>query len=310
MARPSAVLGNTAMRLHLFVLAMALVLFSTYPGAAQTRALVIGSISNDPVDEVAEWHPFAKYLAAQLTTAGISEGRIIVARDESQMAELLRRGAVDLYIDSPIVSLLVAATAGNKPLLRRWKRGKASYASVIFARADSDLSSPADLRGRKIAFQNTYSTTSYQLPRLALRRAGLSLVPIARMASPVLQESVGFVFSDKDENTLAWVLRGHVDAGATGTDNFEKWNAKGGLRVIWRSMEIPRQIVSYRSDLKPSLVAEIKKSLLSMHTSEEGRAILRDFEGTSRFDEIPPEQLATLRQLTNDIEQIAHDIRR
>lgn len=288
---------------------MMLVLFVPHLAAAQGRPLVIGSISGNPTGEIAEWAPFAKYLAGRLTDAGISEGRVVVARNEIQMAKLLSRGEVDLYIDSPVIALLVAAAAGNKPLLRRWKRGRASYASVIFARADSPLASLEDLKGHSIAFQNTFSTTGYQLPKLALHRAGLHLVPLARVGAAIPRENVGYAFSEEDANTRAWVLQGRVDAGATGSGHFERWNDDDKLKIIWRSKEIPRQILTYRKDLTPSLVSATKKALLSMHLSDEGRAVLQAFEQTTQFDEIPANQLAHLEQIAADIESSARHTR-
>ncbi len=270
-------------------------------GAGIAKTLTVGSISNDPADEIAEWHPFAKFLAESLTDRGIDGGRVLVARDAAEMIGMLRRGEVDLYIDSPIIALIVSASSGSKLLLRRWKKGKASYSSVIFARADSDLASLADLAGRVIAFQDEHFTSAYFLPRLALQRAGMTIMPIARPGTTVAKDKVGFAFSQKDENTRGWVLRGLVDAGATGNRKFASWNEQGELKVLFETDEVPRQVVTHRQNLTPQLVARIREVLLSMHLSEAGREVLKLFERTDRFDEIPPEQRAAMMRIAKSV---------
>jgi len=132
----------------------------------------------------------------------------------------------------------------------------------------------------------------------------MSVARIARPGAKLLTDKVSYAFSQKDENTRGWVLRGLVDAGATGSAKFAKWNTNGDLKLIHRTEEVPRQVVSYRGDLAPLLVAKIKKALLSMHRSEAGRKVLKTFERTTQFDEIPPEQLTTLKRIARSVGEI------
>ncbi len=53
-------------------------------------------------------------------------------------------------------------------------------------------------------------------------------------------------------------------------------------------------MVSARADLSPSLMVRLRHLLLSMHETEQGKAALRAFGKTARFDLIPDED--TLRQ--------------
>lgn len=90
--------------------------------AAAARTLVIGTISDEPVKETRTFLPFAEHLAGQLTDAGITAGGVRIARDIDHMAALLRSGEVDVYIDSPLVSLAVSSKCGSRMVARRWKR--------------------------------------------------------------------------------------------------------------------------------------------------------------------------------------------
>jgi hypothetical protein len=53
-------------------------------------------------------------------------------------------------------------------------------------------------------------------------------------------------------------------------------------------------VVSCRADLSPNLVTEIKKILIGMNQSQEGRSALKDFEQTTKFDELAGSSMARL----------------
>ncbi len=271
---------------QLFFLGTMLALLAMPVSAA---TLTIGSISDEPTKELKLFLPVINYLAARLQTAGVEKGDAIVARSIEHMAQLIRDGRVDLYIDSPFPTLEISQLSGSRPLLRRWKKGIGSYHSIVFARKDSGIKSATDLRGKTIAFEEPFSTSSYFLPKTSLRKLGLKLVAVSDPKTPVDSDHVGYLFSDDDENTLVWVLRKRVQAGAMSFPSFKNLPEKliKKLTIVHSTIEVPRHIVSFRSDLDPALILRIKDVLLQMHESEDGSQILKQFKKTARFDEFP-----------------------
>jgi phosphonate transport system substrate-binding protein len=266
------------------------------PQVTWAGSITLGSISLEPAAEVEKFWPLARYLAQQLQAEGIDHGRVVVTDNIRQMAAFVREGRVDLYLDSPFPVLAVSRLSGSRLLLRRWKRGLAEYHAVIFARQDSGISRVEDLQGKMIAFEEPFSSTGYFLPKLVLMQAGLQVVPKSEAADPVGRDEVGYVFSDTDESTMVWVLRGIVSAGAMDNHRFPT-EAKGSLqslKIIHETVAIPRHIVSARADLAPPLVARIKDILRHMDQLEEGKKVLQAFEGTTKFDDIPEHALDLL----------------
>jgi phosphonate transport system substrate-binding protein len=256
----------------------------------------IGSVSTEPAAEIKKFLPFANYLGKELQSEGIDRGKVVVAKNISQMAALLREGKVDLYIDSPFPVLAASHLSGSKILLRRWKKGAAEYRSVIFARKDSGINRLEDLKGKMVAFQESFSSTAYFLPKVILLQKGLKLSAKMDPTETVAPGEVGYVFSQADENTILWVLRKRVMAGATDEQSYEK-EARGNLdslKVIEISYSLPRHVVSYRADLPPKLIARIKEILIGMDQSEEGRKVLKEFESTTKFDELSDQAMAPL----------------
>lgn len=255
----------------------------------ETRAIVLGDISDDPAEVIEGTQPLADYLASQLGDYGITEGQVRIAASTDEMAKLLKNGEVDLYFDSTYPATLISDEAGTKIILRRWRFGVEEYQSVIFASAASGITSIEELPGHMIAMDAPYSTSGFLLPSVHLLEYGLKLVGKGNYSDPVATDEIGFVFSYDDSNTLQWVLSGLTNAGVTDDYNFDvafPENAKTQLVELARTEYTPRQVVVIRSGLDDELVRAIVKTLTTMHETEAGAAALEPFQ-TSKFDEFP-----------------------
>jgi phosphonate transport system substrate-binding protein len=284
------------------VLGLALVVFagcgqsSQSPPAAVATAtpapsgvLTVGSVSLNPTREYGVVRPFADFVASRLHDEGIGRARVIVVSSLSQMVEELREGTVDLFIDSPFPAAFVWKRGEAQPLLRRWKRGADTYRSVVFARRDSGIDILEDLSGKIMAFGEPFSTSGFLMPKAALASAGLRLVNYEDPAASIPPDRVGYVFSNDAENTMFWVIKRKVAAGAVNADYFEALagDRLSELRILHTTEAVPRNVVCVRRSLEAEVVRAIEKSLLEMHLSDEGRAALQDFEETTKFDRFP-----------------------
>lgn len=273
------------------------------PQIVCASALSVGSISGSPVSEIRKFSPLARYLARQLQSEGIDQEKVIVAESIPAMAAFIQAKQVDLYVDSLFPTLAVSRLTGSKLLLRRWKGGSSEYQAILFARRDSAIARLEDLKGKMIAFEDPYSSTGYFFPKLALLKRKLRVVAKSQSSDPVRADEVGYVFSRGDTNTVFWVLNGAVSAGAIDGDKYQRFAKNlGNLKILHGTDFFPRHIVSYRADLPEKLVKKTKEILLNLPQSEEGVRILRDFENTTKFDEIPAQTLALAAKLNHYID--------
>jgi len=264
--------------------------------------ITIGSISNEPGSEIEVFQPFADYLAGQLTGLGIGRGTVVVAGDIEGMAKLMGAGEVDLYFDSPFPMLAMQQLQGVRILARRWKKGVSEYHSVLFARKDSNTQSLDQIAGEVIAFEEPFSTSSYLLPKASLLEYGLNVVAVEKPNASVAASDVGYVFSNDDENTVYWVLKGKVAAGAINNQKFDDLppEQRNKLVVFHRTATVPRQLAAVRSDLDSELVSRIKSVFLQMHLTDEGKRVLAQFEKTTKFDDfddLPEDSVKSLAEL-------------
>jgi phosphonate transport system substrate-binding protein len=281
-------IDSVALRL-LGAIAATLVLLCGLTAAVAARPFVIGSISTAPGAETKLYYPLAAFLGRNLGEFGFDGGKVSVARNIPGLISLFDAGLIDLYIDSPYPLLAVSQATGTKVILRRWEHGKPDYRSIIVVRKESDIRNKAGLKGRVIALESDFSTSGYLLPKLALQAVGLSLTAYHEGINHIGARASGYVFSRDEENTLVWILRGRVDAGAIGTHEFERYRPaeRDQLRIIYESAPIPRQLVSVHKGASVDLIARIRRLLIDLEHTDAGRKILADRDGTTRFDDIP-----------------------
>lgn len=274
-----------------------------FPQLGAAESFKLGSISMSPVVETRKFWPLASYLAKQLKSEEIGEGKVVVAESMTAMASLLKTRQVDLYIDSFFASLAVSRLSGSKPLLRRWKMGKSEYQSIIFTRKDSGVARLEDLKGKVIAFEDAFSSSGYFFPKMDLLQKGLRLALKKPGMEPVKSDEVGYIFSHSDTQTLFLVSNGVVAAGATEDEKYLRM-AKNvdSFKVLHKTEFFPRQIVSARADFPAKLLTKVQRILLNMQQTEEGRQALLAFESTTKFDEISPQDIELMEKLKKHVD--------
>ena len=267
--------------------------------SAAAGPLVIGRVYATPSKAYTEVKPIVDYVANHLGDLGITEGAVLVAKDRQEMMTFLKEGKVDWTTDSVISSLIYAEKTGADVLLRRWAAGVPTYYSVMFARKDGGINSLKDLKGRKIAFENPGSTSSFYIPVATLMKAGLDLSELSSPREKALPNKVGYTFAGDELSITTWVHRNLVDAGAYHNQNWEALETnpdamKNNLKIFYQSKPFPRMVEVVRKNLDPKIKARLKEVLLKAHEDPAAQEALKAYNKTGRFDEFRGEALAEL----------------
>ncbi len=263
------------------------------------RAIVFGDISDEPVETIEGTQPIADYVAAQLSEYGITRGEVKIAPDLETMIQWMANGEVDIYFDSPYPALVVSQQTGAMPVLRRWKYGVSAYHSVFIARKDSGLGSLADIQGKMVAFEESFSTSGYMLPLSYLIEHDMNPIEKASPETAVADDEVGYVFSTADNTTIQWVVSGKVPIGVVDNVTFDiliPEETRAGLTILAATEDVPRQLMLLRSGLEPDLAAAIQEILIGIDEVEEGQGALTAFL-TTEFDEFPEGAEAALSRM-------------
>ncbi len=157
-----------------------------------------------------------------------------VAQSYGAVVEGMCNGAADIAFVGP-VTYLQARKAGCAELLAvAVKDGRSVYHAGVFVPASSPVRMLTDLRGRRIAFGDVNSTSSFVVPVTMLLDAGIDPA----------RDLGGVRLLGSHASSLAALVEGQVDAAALSFESYEKAVREGvpgvrDLRVVARSEPIP-----------------------------------------------------------------------
>ena len=277
--------------------------------AARLETLIVGRVSADPVKTLPRLQELSAYLAGHLAHLGITSSRAVVARNNEEMVALLRSGDVDLVSETVMSAMLFSNAAGADFLMREWKRGVASYRSLLFARRDSGIAGLDDLGGRVLAFEDPGSTSGFLIPLAILREHGVEAVELPSPGISPPDGKVGYVFIGNEVNIAAWVARGIVDAGALNSSDWEDVDRTPGmfkdqLMILHESPDIPRSVLLARGDLDPRIRDSLSHTLADMENDPAAESVLDTYYQVARYDRFVGDVLNDLNAVRAQYELI------
>ena len=280
----------------------ALLLLLSLPLTAQT--LVLAQISDRPKKDFRQLRPMVQFMAQELADHGFTHGDVRLFPDDEQLSAAVRAGEVHWVTETPLTAARLVQAGLATPLLRKWKRGQRSYQSLIYVRADSDIHSLQQLRGKTIALEHRNSFSSYLLPFMALQSNGLNLVPLDKPGQRPDANQVGYLFSRNEKNNILWVDKGVTAAGSV---NDGDWTTPGRLpdgltdkmRIIYRSEAYPRAFELVTAALSETAAKALAQRLSTLDTRKP--ELMQRYEQTSRFEAASEQDLTLLRQLPTGV---------
>jgi phosphonate transport system substrate-binding protein len=155
-------------------------------------------------------------------------------------------------------------------------RGRPVYYSDIIVRADSPYRRIEDLKGRVWAYNDELSNSGYNLPRAFLIRKGLHKGFLGKV-----------IRTGSHEESIRAVATGEADVSAVDSLvlDYERWRGSEYARKVRVIHSLgPSGIVPVVASRKmsPERFRAVQRALLEMHTTPEGKAILRE-AGLLRF---------------------------
>jgi len=161
--------------------------------------------------------------------------------------------------------------------------GATTYKGQIIVRADSGITSLADLKGKVMCWVDPNSTSGYIIPRITLKANGID--PDKDFAKTVEAGS--------HNNVVTQVYNGDCDAGATyadarGSVAKDLPDVKEKVVVLATTTDIPNDNVAFTKDFPADMRDKIVTALLEIAGTDEGKAALNtlySIEGLQKADD-------------------------
>jgi len=177
----------------------------------------------------------------------------------------LRNRAVEAANLGPYAYVEAAELAGVEAVVMELDpQGRRGYQSIIITRADAEIRSVEDARGKVLAFSDPKSTSGFLVPMLHFLQD--LKTPPAVFASRV-------VFAGSHGAVARGVFDRRFALGATGDLDFfralEEMNLnEKDFRVLWRSRLIPGTPYCLRKDLPQSFKTAFREAMVNMKDPE------------------------------------------
>jgi phosphonate transport system substrate-binding protein len=265
----------------------------------RSQLLILGKVSNHAGRAQKRLEALADWLVPRLRDQGIKRAIVRIASSIGEMRRFLKSGNVDFVSESILGALDMEDRAGGRILLNERREGNPSYSSVFITRRNSKIHSLADLVGKRVAFEDPGSTSSFLLPVALLRRAGHKVVRLDGPRDEVPVGMVGYVFTGGEINVAAWTERGLVDAGAYSIRDWRETKItpprfRKELRVFLESKPILRAAIVVRADMRPDLARGIERALLSFATASDTARVRKKYYRVSGYDKLEGKTRAAL----------------
>jgi phosphonate transport system substrate-binding protein len=189
--------------------------------------------------------------------------------------EAMRSGRLHVAGFSTGPTAFAVNLAGAVPFaVKGGPEGFESYRVVMLVRADSNIQSLADLKGKRVAHTSATSNSGNLAPRAFFPAQGLKP-----------DEDYRVLYSGGHDRSVMGVNAGDYDAAPVASDVYSRMVARGqvkaeNFRVIWQSDPFPTSSFAMAHDLKPELQAKIRECFMSYRFPE---AMAKDLGGNDRF---------------------------
>jgi phosphonate transport system substrate-binding protein len=266
--------------------------------AYRPRILQIGFVPSENSAQMAQKvTPLLADLGRRIGLRAVS----FVAQDYPGVVEAMKNRKVDVAFLSPVPAVMAEKMADAKILLKAVRHGRDMYYSAVIVRKDSGLRTLKDLKGKRFAFGDPFSTAGSIFSRAMLRASGVD--PDKDMSS---------LPPGSHDATVLAVFNRHADAGAVfandprgkeGAWTFFLKSAAERQQIlpIALSKPIPNDAFCVRRDLDPALVGKIKAALLDMSSSKAGRNLLKEIYHLDTLKEARSEDYDPVREAAKSL---------
>jgi len=227
----------------------------------------------DPAVYAKVWDGFVKHMEK------VTAKKVVFFPVQSNAAELeaMRSGRLHVAGFNTGSNPIAVNCAGFVPFaIMGTQDGQFGYEMEIIVPAESPIKTPADLKGKKLAFTSPTSNSGYKAPS-AILKADFGL-EAERDFTPV--------FSGKHDNSVMGVANRDYDAASIANEVMKRMFERkvvdpARIRSIYKSETFPTTGYGYAHNLDPKLVEKIKDAFFSFPW--EGSALKAEFKAEDRF---------------------------
>jgi phosphonate transport system substrate-binding protein len=226
---------------------------------------------HNPVHLFEVFGPLIDYLNRQIPEAKF---RLEASRNYEAFEQKLQNRQVEFALPNPYQTLK-AMQYGYHVIAKMGEDRQ--FTGIVLTRRDSGIDQVTDLKGKRVAYPARTALAATMMPQYYFQTHGLNVL-----------KDVESLYVGSQESAIMNVYLGDVAAGATWPLPWEAFQQQhperaAELTVKWETEPLINNSVMARDDMPGPLAARLAEVLDRLHTSEEGRRILKAIP-LSRFE--------------------------
>ena len=238
------------------------------PGVPVYRLAVLPQ--HNPARLLRDYQPLVDYLNGRLPGARLA---LEASRDYPSFEEKYRARTPEFLLPNPWQTLQ-AMKRGYRVIAMAGEPH--DFKGIFVVRRDSGIRRPADLKGKAVSYPSPTALAACIMPQYFLHEHGIDV------NTEIVNRYVG-----SQESAIMNVYLGVTAAGATWTPIWRAFQEEhpreaAELEVIWETPPLVNNSVMVRDDVPAAVAAAVRRLLLALDRSPEGKTILAGME-TARF---------------------------
>ncbi|KAF0412331.1 phosphate/phosphite/phosphonate ABC transporter substrate-binding protein [Pediococcus pentosaceus] len=237
--------------------------------------------------------------------------KVSVSTDYNTIVEAMGSKKVDVGFLPPDAYVLAHKQNGAKVILQAQRNNMLGaddhygnkkvdfYRSQIIVRKDSGIKSIKDLKGKKIAVQDTTSTAGWIYPAVEMYKKGVNINKSGIKTVQVKGHDQG-VLSVYNKNTDA----AFVFQGARNLVKGDAPDVNEKLVSIYQTKKIPNDTISVRGDMSPKWQKKVAKAFKAIAKTKKGHKIISTVYSHEGYTDSKDSNFDIIRQYDKTAEKL------
>lgn len=229
----------------------------------ELQVLKIGRIPYlEPRKMVNDHQKLMDYLKNELN---LKEVRLVLTPNYDELNKYLKNEQIDIAWHGTLSYPKAREISGAKVILMPKRFNKTSYRGMIVVRADSNINSISDLKGKSFAFVDKKSASGYFFPKILMLENGID--PDKDLSK--------IEYLKKHDNILFSVLYKKCDAGAVYDDARELLKndeQRNQIKIIAKTADILNEPILVRNGLSNDMINKIVNAFLKLNKNDPNTA--------------------------------------
>ena len=226
----------------------------------------------DPAVYASIWDGFVNHMSK------VTGKKVVFFPVQSNAAQLeaMRSGRLHVAGFNTGSNPIAVSCAGFVPFaMMAYDDGSFGYEMEIIVKADSEITSPSQIKGRTMAFTSPTSNSGFKAPSAILKgEFGL-----------IAEKDFKPTFSGKHDNSILGVYNGDYEIAAIANSVLFRMARRGvieqdKLRSVYKSQTFPTTGYGHAHNLHPVLVAKVKEAFFTYEWDDNFK---KEFKRADRF---------------------------